>query len=228
MISVFILTDVRIYREGLTLALDRHESVEIVGGARTIQDARKRVGQCRPDIVLLDMLMRDSAEAVAAFNDLQPMPKIVALSIAEEDDEIVSCTELGVNGLVHRNATLSELITTLNCAMQDEFWCSPRAAAAIARRVANMGTAIPVVPTKQSITRRELQIVRLVDEGLSNKEIARHLNIELATVKNHVHNILEKLCVHSRGEAAARLRNAGMIPGLNRPVHGFPQTVDRK
>jgi DNA-binding NarL/FixJ family response regulator len=131
---------------------------------------------------------------------------VIALSVEETDEELIACAEAGVAGFVRRDAAFDELTTTISSVVRGELPCSPQTAAILLRRIAQLAAERRRVTVTARLTPREREIVRLIDDGLSNKEIAGRLHIELATVKNHVHNILEKLQVHGRLEAAAHLR----------------------
>jgi DNA-binding NarL/FixJ family response regulator len=132
--------------------------------------------------------------------------KVVAFSVAETDDEICECAEAGIAGYVARNGSKEDLIAAIENAVRGEVVCSPRAAASLFRRLAAHVRTKRQRPPEAALTSREQDIIALIDRGLSNKEIARQLQIRLPTVKNHVHNILEKLQVRRRGAAAALLR----------------------
>ena len=132
--------------------------------------------------------------------------KVIVLAIDEQEDCVLPLVEAGAAGYVTHEASLAELFSVVRSAVRGEALCSPRIVASLARRLTQMADQRPVRAELGELTVRERQIARLLDEGLSNKEIAIQLCIEVATVKNHVHNILEKLHVHRRGEAAARLR----------------------
>jgi DNA-binding NarL/FixJ family response regulator len=111
---------------------------------------------------------------------------------------------------VLRDGTVDDLVATIESASRGELRCSAKIAAALLRRVADLATERDISKTNARLTRREQENACLVEEGLSNKEIAARLFIEVATVKNHVHNILEKLQVRTRGEAAAAVRRRGL------------------
>jgi DNA-binding NarL/FixJ family response regulator len=111
-------------------------------------------------------------------------------------------------GYVPRDASADELVRTVRSVARGELPCSPRIAAMLFRELATMDAAVPA-PALASLTYREREVVALVDRGLSNKEIAAELGIELPTVKNHVHRVLEKLDVRGRSAAAARMRLGG-------------------
>jgi len=120
---------------------------------------------------------------------------------------VIACAEAGVSGYVTREASLDELTGVVESVARGESPCSPRISALLLRRVAETAGRRTETDAARRLTRREAEIVGLIDEGLSNKQIAGRLSIELATVKNHVHSILEKLQVERRAEAAARVRS---------------------
>jgi DNA-binding NarL/FixJ family response regulator len=136
----------------------------------------------------------------------------VAFGVAETDAEIVALAAAGIAGYVRDDAAAEDVVAVLKSTMRDELLCSPRAAATLCHHVAVLSRdghgGPPAKSPAPALSKRELQIGDLIDRGLSNKQIARQLGIQVTTVKNHVHNIFDKLKVHRRGEAAACLRTA--------------------
>jgi two-component system nitrate/nitrite response regulator NarL len=128
--------------------------------------------------------------------------------VPELEQEILECAEAGVAGYVTRNGSLADLIATIESVGRDEIIVSPRVAAALVRRLALLAAERRGPSARRALTSRERDVVMLLEGGLSNKEIAERLCIEVTTVKHHVHNILKKLRVSRRGEAAAKLRGA--------------------
>jgi DNA-binding NarL/FixJ family response regulator len=130
---------------------------------------------------------------------------VVALAITESEAGVLACAETGVAGYVTRDASMDEVVATLLAVARGELACPPAIAASLFRHVGTL-SARRGEPAPDVLTPREREIVELIEQGLSNKEISRRLSIGLSTVKNHVHNLLEKLHVPRRGAAAARLR----------------------
>jgi DNA-binding NarL/FixJ family response regulator len=143
-----------------------------------------------------------------ALRSVAPDTKVVALGVSEVDEEVMPLVEAGVAGYVTRDSSLDQLATSVLGVADGGPLCSPRMVGAFLRRIAALSAEAqrPDTAPGAHLTAREFEIVGLIDRGLSNKQIAHELCIELPTVKNHVHNILEKLRVTRRGEAAARLR----------------------
>jgi len=205
-IKLLIVADIRLYREGLAGVLDRQDQFRVTATAADADGALAALRGCQPDVVLLDMAMPDSLETARAIIDIAPAVKVVGLSVAETEHDVVACAEAGMVGYVPRQGSLPDLIAALESVARGEALCSPRMAAGLLRRVAALAATQPKGLAQAHLTAREHEILALLDGGLANKEIAQRLGIEVATVKNHVHNILEKLQVHRRGEAAARMR----------------------
>ena len=205
-IRVLLVTDIRIYREGLADALARREQLEVVGGAPSLEAAIVALRASRPDVVLVDMAMVSGLATARALLDAEPGLRVIALGVPDAESDLIACAEAGIAGLVPRDASLGDLVATLESTVRGELLCSPRMAASILRRLAKLAAERDNTSLAIPLTAREREVVNFVDRGLSNKEIARGLGIEVPTVKNHVHNILEKLNVHRRGEAAALIR----------------------
>jgi DNA-binding NarL/FixJ family response regulator len=203
---IVIVAAVRLYRDGLALALSRDHGFDVVGTARDIDTAAAVVAPDPPDLVVLDMGLADSLELARGLAGGPDAPRVVALAIPETEESVLACAEAGIAAYVPRDASLDELAAALRRAACGEVACSPRMAGMLMRRVAVLAAERPGFPHESPLTARESEIVVLLDEGLSNKEIAQRLFIEVATVKNHVHNILDKLNVSRRGQAAARMR----------------------
>jgi two-component system nitrate/nitrite response regulator NarL len=221
---IIIVSDTRLYREALALSLARVDRVVVVGVADTVASALACIEEKNPDVALLDFAMHDALALGYAIAAAQMPVKVVAFSVADTEDEVCECAEAGIAGYVARNGSKEDLIAAVENAVRGEVLCSPRVAASLFRRLAAHVQTTKQRPPEAELTSREQDIIALIDRGLSNKEIARQLKISLATVKNHVHNILEKLQVRRRGAAAALLREAA----LARPTTRRSPTPQRR
>jgi two-component system, NarL family, nitrate/nitrite response regulator NarL len=224
-LRVLVVSDIGVVREGLHSVLARHDEVDVVGSTDLLH-AKNESEQLHPDVVLFDAGRQGSVDLVKEIVASAPRAKVVAFGVKETDDEILALAAAGTAGYIRDNVRSGDIVRVLERVMSDELTCSPRAAASLYRRVGTLsrhsnvsvGSDNPPADT-MPLSRRELQIARLVDCGLTNKEIARQLGIEAATVKNHIHNICQKLNVHRRGEATARIR-ASLSRGAPMRVSG--------
>lgn len=207
MIRLLVVGDIRLWAEALALHLSRSSRFGVMGVAMERATALAMAEDLAPDVVLLDMATADSLRLVRELRRVSPRTRVLALTIPEVEGTVLACAEAGIAGYVPRTGSLEDLVAAIEGAARDESIVSPRIAASLLRRV----TALAAERASESagaLTAREVEIVRLIDQGCSNKQIAARLSIELSTVKNHVHNLLEKLGVQRRSEAAARLRRA--------------------
>src|SRR5262249_49093220 len=177
----------------------------VVGTAATGQTAAAQIQQSIPDVALVEVGLPDlDAIADALTARSSPIP-IVAMGIADSESDVLACAERGATSYVTREASVEELTGTILRAALGEVICSPRTAGTLIRRVGALAAQLKPGPAAVALTRREREVATLMGEDLSNKEIAKRLRIEVATVKNHVHNVLDKLRVHRRTDAARLL-----------------------
>lgn len=208
--GVFIVTPIKLYRDGIAHFLGASQRVQVLGTADEDEDAVKLALRLEPDVVLLDMMLDDSRALARALRQAVPSAPLVALGVPDSDSYVVSCAEAGITAYVTRDGSLEDLLATVIRAAKGETLCSPRVVASLFRRVAALASqqeeSAAAVRSAAGLTAREAEVIALIDDGLSNQQIAGRLCIEVATVKNHVHSILEKLGASSRTEAAARAR----------------------
>lgn len=212
-LRVLVVSDVRFVRDGLCSVLAGQAGIDVVNDVDT-HHAQERSTQLRPDIVLFDAARPESVEHVRDLVALIPHSKVIAFGVKETDEEILALAAAGTAGYIRESSEITDVVRVLERVMCDELLCSPRTAASLYRRVAALSQSPPGDDSVDdqrnraaSLSQRELEIAQLVDRGLTNKQIGRQLGIEAATVKNHVHNICEKLKVHRRGEAVAQIRS---------------------
>jgi two-component system nitrate/nitrite response regulator NarL len=159
-----------------------------------------------PDLVLVDVSDADGLGTLRELALATPETPLLAVGVRDSDKEVLACIEAGAIGYITRDASLAELADTAHAVLRGETMASPRIVASLMRRVATLSANGRRGGVAQ-LTSRELEVVELIERGLSNKEIAAQLSIAVTTVKNHVHSILEKLHVHRRGEAASLVRS---------------------
>jgi two-component system nitrate/nitrite response regulator NarL len=201
-IKLFILGDVRLHREGLALQLEEFPNLNVIGTG-LLSDALRVLRSSPADVALLDTLQLEIPMVVASLRQLTRRLWIVAMGIREIESEVLACAAAGVDGYVRMDATIGDVVTVVESVMRGELVCSPKVAASLYHSISSLGADGGV-----SLTNRELQVVELMNRGLSNKEISNRLRIEPCTAKNHVQNILQKLGVHRRGQAVAKVRSS--------------------
>lgn len=206
-VSLFIVAGVRVFRDALAEMLARcDKGFEVVGLAVDYEDALPQVRRLRPDVILVDVTQASVVESLRAIDQGVPGAKVVALAVRGLESEVVGLVEAGIVGYVARDAGLSQLVACIQSVMRGEALLEPRMTAAVLRRLAVLAANGRSDSSDDCrLTYRELDIADLIRRGRSNKEIACALSIEVSTVKNHVHHILDKLDVRTRTEAAARL-----------------------
>lgn len=222
-VRIVIASEIRLLCDGLADALDRRMRAQVVAMVHDPASVLRAVREQAPDVLLLDMALAESLAVVRTLGTVDaPSVQVVAFSVSDRESELMACIESGVAGYVARDGTVDDAVAAIESVRRGETLCSPRLAASLFRRVAAVerarrraapfsAAAPPAEPggppdADAPLTSREREILALIERGLSNKEIGTQLGIELATVKNHVHRLLEKLRVARRGQAAARAR----------------------
>jgi DNA-binding NarL/FixJ family response regulator len=203
-LRVFVASDVRVYREGVSRLVATEDALELAGAARTAESSAGLRDGAEADVVLLDASQTTDVTSAREIASAAGEAHVVALIAPDREVDLLDWAAAGVSGFLSTEASLHQLVEVLRRAARGESPCSPDVADAFLTRARERRAGTRAF--EDSLTTREAQIAELVADGLSNKAIASRLSIELATVKNHVHRILEKLRVHSRGEAAAKLR----------------------
>ena len=205
-IRVLVADDHVLYRRGLELVLGQESDIVIVGEAGDGVEAIRRTEELLPDVVLMDVRMprRTGIEACLAIKELAPSTKIIMLTISDEEGDLYEAVRAGANGYLIKDVPGDEIVSGLRAVYAGQSLISPSMASKLLSEFALMikkqdeRLTAPV----PRLTERELEVLKLVARGMANKDIARELFISENTVKNHVRNILEKLQLHSRMEAA--------------------------
>ena len=214
-ISIFIADDNCLLLEGLVSMLKEQRDFTVLGTASCGQNAIEQIIELQPDVALIDIGMpdKDGLEVTQILHQKLPKVKVIILGLVDLTDEIMACIEAGATGYVLKEDSFEHLVDTIRAVYQNETFCSPRMAASLFSRIAELTKETKgQIPTNSvTLTGRELDVINLIAEGLSNKEIAKQLFIETQTVKNHIHNILDKLQLHNRFEAVNYARERSLL-----------------
>jgi DNA-binding NarL/FixJ family response regulator len=189
----------------------------VVGEAENGLDAVEKAHALVPDLVVMDVEMpvMDGVEATRLIREQLPAVKVIMLTVSEADDHVFDAIRFGAHGYLLKDLRPEQLYDMIRSVMRNETPLSPAIAGRLLDEIKTGATKRSSLPEPQgpTVTRRELEILRLVAEGLSNKEIGKRVSITEGTVKNHVHNALEKLHMDNRIQAAAYI----VRQGLGRP-----------
>jgi len=209
--SALILSEVRFLRESLAEIL-RAAGIRTCRQCETLAQALTISAAQQPEIVLIDVAFPDGTTAAASLAATQPDASIIALAIVETAGNVIAWAEAGIAGYVPNTASVEDLVSLIEQIRRGEQTCPTRIVGSLLRRLGAAERAGRPAPPQQSLatplTRREVEVSRLVATGLSNKDIARRLGISLGTTKSHVHNVLGKLSLQRRADVMVRM-NAG-------------------
>lgn len=208
---VLLVDDVRLFAEPLAERLRDDPSTTATVLATSVAEVTEALREESFDLALLNVGMADSLRIAFLLNTQYRLPT-VALCMPSDEEHLLSFAEAGIVGYLSKNGSLASLVEVLRSVARGEMICSPRVAGRLIRHVATLAARVPRETEEVRLTRREQEVLALITEGSSNKDIARSLRIEVRTVKNHVHNVLGKLAVTSRGQAAARARELLPVP----------------
>ena len=213
---MFLIEDNRLLRDGLTAMLVAH-GLTIVASARSGQEALREVARLRPPLVLLDSALgdRDSPRFVEELRRDFPDTRVVVMGLLPAHEDFLEFIRAGVSGFILKDATIEEFVTTIRAVADGVSVLPPLLTSTLFTYVAAQAMSRGKRGAKAAVrmTARERQVVELISEGLSNKEIAERIHVATHTVKSHVHNILEKLALHTRLEVAAYAHDHGDRPG---------------
>lgn len=204
-IRILLVDDHSVVRQGLRMFLSLDSDLEVVGEAENGAEAIKQTAKLKPDVVLMDLLMpvMDGITAIGEIRRDMPDTEVIALTSVLEDASVVGAVKAGAIGYLLKDTQSDELCRAIKAAAAGQVQLSPQAAARLMREV-----RAPESP--ETLTERETDVLRLLAHGLANKEIALQLSIGEKTVKTHVSNVLLKLNVRSRTQAALYAAQIGL------------------
>ena len=208
-IGVLIVDDHAVVRQGLRTLLELQEDIEILGEASNGLESVEQARQLLPDVVLMDLVMpeMDGIEATRRIRALSPNTKVIILTSFAEDEKVFPSIKAGALGYLLKNVSPADLITAVQAASRGEAQLHPE----IATKLMNEFSNRPSKPAHDELTERELEVLRLISRGMSNREIAGELVLSEKTVKTHVSNILSKLHLNDRTQAAIYALREGLL-----------------
>jgi two-component system NarL family response regulator len=204
-IRVMICDDHALFRRGLIMVLESEDGIAVVGEAEDGEEAVAKAEELAPDVVLMDVRMPrvSGIEATRKIAEAVPTARILMLTVSDEEDDLYEAIKAGATGYLLKEISIEEVATAIRAVVSGQSLISPSMASKLLSEFTNLSKKADErqsVPTPR-LTDRELEVLKLVAQGMSNREIATELYISENTVKNHVRNILEKLHLHSRMEA---------------------------
>jgi DNA-binding NarL/FixJ family response regulator len=207
---VLIADDQTLFRNGLARLLDEDPRIEVIGQAVDGRDAVKLAAKFKPDVILMDLKMPnvDGVEATRQIIEADPAVKVVMLTTFETDSQVIQALKAGASGYVLKDSTAQAIVSSIVAVMSGERVM----AGAVANRVLEMltGTTTPK-EFYDGLTSREIEILKLLANGMANKQIAYRLKISEKTVRNHVSNTYEKLGIYDRSQAVLYAVRKGLV-----------------
>ncbi len=202
-VRVLVVDDQELFRRGLTMLLGIEPGIEVVGEASDGAEGTQLAISTAPDVVLLDVRMpkQSGIEACLAIKEAAPATKIVMLTVSDEEADLYEAVKSGASGYLLKDSSIEEVAQGIRVVADGQSLISPSMAAKLIDEFKVMSKPEKTTGPALKLTDRELEVLRLVAKGLSNRDVANTLAISENTVKNHVRNMLEKLQLHSRMEA---------------------------
>jgi DNA-binding NarL/FixJ family response regulator len=214
-IRVLVVDDHALFRRGLQMVLEGEDDIEVVGEAGDGAEAIEKAEDTAPDVVLMDVRMpkRSGIEATTQIKELLPHVKILMLTISDEEGDLYDAIKAGASGYLLKEIPIEEVADAIRSVWAGQSRISPSMASKLLTEFAAISKTADERPQMPSprLTDREMEVLRLVAQGLNNRDIAKQLFISENTVKNHIRNILEKLHLHSRMEAVVYAVREKMI-----------------
>jgi DNA-binding NarL/FixJ family response regulator len=218
MIHLLLVDDQALFREGLHLLLSTFEDMRVVGEAGNGREAIDLAQELRPNVILMDLQMPvlDGAAATRQIKAILPDCQIIVLTTFDDDEAVFEGLRAGAVGYLLKDVSSDKLAEAIRAAARGESFLQPAIAAKVVAEFARLGSRPTAVaplnqPLVEPLSERELEVLTLISQGASNKEIAAQLYIVEGTAKNHVTNILGKLGVTDRTQAALRGRDLGLV-----------------
>ena len=214
-IRVLIVDDQSLFREGLITILSVHDEFEVVGEASNGEEALRLAIQRKPQVILMDLRMpiMDGVRATQLISTQAPECKVIVLTTFDDDESIFDGLRAGAVGYLLKDVASEKLFEAIRASSRGEYFMLPSVTAKVMAEFSRLSQAKPKVDEQliDALSAREIEILELIAQGDSNKQIAEKLFIAEGTVKNHVTNILSKLGVKDRAQAVIRSKNLGIL-----------------
>ena len=212
-VTVLLVDDQALFREGMRTLLSVEPGIEVVGEAADGQEALRQVRRLAPQVILMDLRMpvMNGVESTRRIRAEAPESRIIVLTTFDDEEDVFEALRAGAVGYLLKDAPRGKLMEAIAAAAKGESFLQPSVAAKVVAQFSRMTAARPAVPPPADpLSERELEVLRHLAQGMSNKEIATALGIAEGTAKNHMTNILGKLGVLDRTQAALRARDLGL------------------
>ena len=211
-ILVLVIEDNRLVRDELAALLDAQPDFKVVAAAEGANAGLLQVRATKPHVVLVDAALgnHDSHRLVETVRKEAPESKVIVMDLLPAQEDVIAFIKAGANGFIVKDATIEDFVRTIRSVAEGADVVPPALTGTLLSHIVDQAVTRSTAAVLEAVrmTNREREITTLIAEGLSNKEIAQRLNIATYTVKSHVHNILEKLALHSRLQIAAHAHKA--------------------
>ncbi|MCC6966080.1 MAG: response regulator transcription factor [Nitrospira sp.] len=209
--NIIVLTPVRLFGDGLAACLGSQPHMRVIATISELADLRTIMTRNETDVVLVDVTQGINLFDVRAIAAEWPRIPLVALGLNERRQEVITCGRAGFAGYVARDASIDSLCTSLTEVVDGRLACPPDIAGCLLRALFYQEPNEGQSATNPALTKRESEVLQLLGRGLSNKEIGNELCLSVATVKHHVHHVLEKLKLQRRAQAMRQMQDAPWI-----------------
>jgi DNA-binding NarL/FixJ family response regulator len=214
-IRLLLIEDNRLLREGLTAMLKKQPDIEIVAAFGNGEDIVQKAREWKPQVILVDLGLRsqNSLRVVELVRQDSPEVKLIVMDLIPVQADIVEFVKAGVSGFLLKDATFEDFLKTIRSVAAGAKVLPPSLTGSLFSQIIEQAVGEGKVKLIEAVrmTKREREVVELIAEGLSNKEIAQRLSVATYTVKSHVHNILEKLALHTRLQVASYAHTQGTV-----------------
>ncbi|MBK7596891.1 MAG: response regulator transcription factor [Gemmatimonadetes bacterium] len=221
LISVVLIDDNRLLREGLAVLIRKQPGFLVLAASADIDDALQTVRDAKPTVVLLDFSLEnhDSLRVTGTVHQEVPEAKVIVMGLLPAQEDVADFVTAGASGFIMKDASFEDFLATIRGVAAGQQILPPELTTSLFSQIAALAIrkGKPRLLEAVGLTERERQVIDLIGEGLSNKEIAARLHIAVHTVKSHVHNVLEKLALRTRLEVAAFTRGFDRRPSMPGP-----------